>query len=80
MTATVTPLTRELDHRVADGIDVRLLWRPVDDRVVVEVHDEHTGEIFVLEVAQGEHALDVFRHPFAYAATRLGATPWALAA
>ena len=30
---------RELDHRVSDGIDVRLLWRPQDDRVLVAVAD-----------------------------------------
>jgi hypothetical protein len=30
---------RELDRRISDGIDVRLLWDSVADRVVVAVHD-----------------------------------------
>jgi hypothetical protein len=61
---------RELDHRSNDGIDIQLLWRPSDDRVVVMVVDERSGENFALEVREGEAAMDVFRHPFAYAAWR----------
>ena len=57
---------RELDHRCADGIDVTLLWGG-DERLVVFVSDERTGETFALE-APPARALDVFRHPFAYAA------------
>jgi hypothetical protein len=69
MNATTT-LTRELDHRVSDGIDVRMLWRRHDDRVLVAVADRRTGEAFSIEVADGERAAAVFRHPFAYAASR----------
>jgi hypothetical protein len=58
---------RELDHRVSDGIDVRLLWRPHDDRALVAVSDARTGEAFTLEVGPDQRALDVFHHPFAYA-------------
>jgi len=65
-----TSTLRELDHRISDGIDVRLLWRPADDRVLVAVSDARTGEAFTLEVGSGQRALDVFHHPYAYAASR----------
>ena len=65
---------RELDRRVGDGIDVRLLWRPHDDRAIVAVSDSKTGESFTIEVRDGQRALDVFHHPFAYAAARGGRT------
>ena len=61
---------RELDHRTADRIDVWLLWRERDDRVIVTVSDQNTGEGFQIEVRDGERALDVFHHPYAYAASR----------
>ena len=64
----MTDTFRELDHRVHDRIDVRLLWRARDDRVIVAVADEKTGERFSVDVRDDERALDVFRHPFAYAA------------
>ena len=64
----MTNTFRELDRRVHDRIDVRLLWRARDDRVIVAVADGKTGERFSVEVRDAERALDVFRHPFAYAA------------
>ena len=64
----MTDTFRELDHRSHDRIHVRLLWRARDDRVIVAVADEKTGERFSIDVHDGERALDVFRHPFAYAA------------
>ena len=64
----ITDALRELDHRWNDGIDVRMLWRQHDDRVVVAVDDEKTGARFSIEVPVGGDALDVFQHPFAYAA------------
>ena len=64
----MTDCFRELDHRSNDRIDVRLLWRPSDDRVIVAVADGKTGERFTVDVPEGESALDVFHHPFAYAA------------
>jgi hypothetical protein len=38
--------------------------------VSVALHDGKTGEGFEVEVGPGERALDVFHHPFAYAAFR----------
>ena len=68
MIATTSTLTRELDSRVSDGIEVRLLWRAQDDRVLVAVRDGRTGDAFAVEVADDQRALDVFHHPYAYAA------------
>jgi hypothetical protein len=73
MTATTAHLMRELDRRHIDGIDVRLLWNERENRVIVTVNDAKTEEAFTIEVREGERALDVFHHPFAYAG-RPGAT------
>jgi hypothetical protein len=70
MTTNQTAELRELDHRVSDGIDVRLLWRPYDDRVLVAVSDTKTGDAFAIEVGGDQRAMDVFHHPFAYAGNR----------
>ncbi len=61
-------ITRELDRRTADGIEVRLLWSQNDGRVTVAVTDTKNGEAFELPVREGELALKVFHHPYAYAA------------
>lgn len=61
---------RELDSRISDGIDVRLLWHSSDGHVSVAVHDRKTDEAFELAVGEGEQARDVFLHPYAYAASR----------
>jgi hypothetical protein len=68
MTSSTT--TRELAHRRNDGLDIRLLWDSESDQVTVALHDAKTGEGFELEVGPDERALDVFHHPFAYAAFR----------
>jgi hypothetical protein len=61
-------ITRELDRRTGDGIEVRLLWSQNNGRVTVAVTDTKTGEAFELPVREGERALEVFHHPYAYAA------------
>lgn len=60
----------ELHHRTNDGLDVWLLWREDDDRVLVAVCDDRTGERFVMDVRDGERPLELFHHPYAYAAWR----------
>jgi hypothetical protein len=70
MTAQILHQMRELDHRVNDGIHVRLLWSEDDGRVAVAVADTKTGDAFAVEVRDGDRALDVFQHPYAYAAWR----------
>jgi hypothetical protein len=62
--------TRELDHRTNDGLDVRMLWDPGENRVTVVVDDHRAGETFEIVVGPGDSALDVFNHPFAYAPVR----------
>jgi hypothetical protein len=59
---------RELDHRYSNGIDVTLSWCPTGNRLYVTVLDD-AGDSFELSVRPDE-ALDVFNHPFAYAAFR----------
>jgi hypothetical protein len=63
-----SPSPREVDSRTSDGINVRLLWHPADGHVSVAVHDTKTNEAFELPVGDGDLALDVYRHPYAYAA------------
>jgi len=70
MTTNQPAELRELDHRYGDGIDVRLFWRPSDDRTLVTVSDAKTGDAFAIEVGPDQRALDVFHHPFAYAGDR----------
>jgi hypothetical protein len=61
---------QELHARQADGIEVRLLWSEDDGRVAVAVADAKTGDAFVIDVRDTDKPLDVFHHPFAYAAPR----------
>ena len=68
MTQPCAYVTRELDRRTSDGIEVQLLWCQNDGRVTVAVTDTKTGEAFELPVRDGESALEVFHHPYAYAA------------
>jgi hypothetical protein len=75
MTSHANSTLKELDYRVSDGIEVRLLWRPEDDRALVAVADAKTGESFTLEVSADQRALDVFHHPYAYAPDGAGTTP-----
>jgi hypothetical protein len=62
-------LARELDHRHADGLDVWLIWQRRDDGLTVVVRDQRSGRGFDLDVGDAP-PLDVFRHPFTYAAKR----------
>jgi hypothetical protein len=58
---------RELAHRVTDGIEVSLLWESGVNRLTVSVFDERSGDVFQLE-ADPKRALEMFKHPYAYAA------------
>ena len=55
---------RELASRQSAGITVGLYWHPDGDEIFVEVADEQTGEIFVLEPPNSQ-ALTAFYHPYA---------------
>lgn len=66
---------RELDSRTNDGLEIRLLWDPADDRLAVAVADSKSGDEFGFEVSERERAREAFEHPFSYAAWRAGPTP-----
>lgn len=59
---------RELDSRVTNRMQVRLLWNQNDGRLWVSVLDTREGYLFRVLVGADERPLDVFHHPFAYAA------------
>jgi hypothetical protein len=60
---------RELAYRATDGLEIVLLWHQSSDGIMVAVSDERTGAYFELDAAP-EEALQVFDHPYAYAAAR----------
>jgi hypothetical protein len=62
----IAMMFEELDYRENDGIEVSLLWSRADNRLAVRVVDTKTDERFRLAV-RADDAMDVFRHPFAYA-------------
>jgi hypothetical protein len=61
----------ELSSRSGNGVDVALLWQQRDNTAIVFVVDRRSGEEFVLDVQENDNALDMFHHPYAYAASRL---------
>jgi hypothetical protein len=63
------PEVHEIDHRSTDGLEISLLWNETSDELSVRVLDSRTGESFELPAAKDD-ALDVFHHPYAYAAFR----------
>ena len=67
--ASDPPRVRELDSRVSDGLQVDLLWSDRKGRAWVAVADSRTGAEFTVPVRAGESPLDVFYHPYAYAAS-----------
>jgi hypothetical protein len=62
-------MTTELAQRENDGVLVRLLWHRQSDRLTVSVFDRRTDDGFELD-AEPSNAVDVFNHPYAYAAWR----------
>ena len=67
MTTSTHTSRRELAHRVADQIEVQLLWSTEDDTVSVAVCDHRDGVVLDFPVAR-DRAMHAFHHPFAYAA------------
>ncbi len=60
-------IPRELAYRESDGLQVSLLWWKADNSLSVSVVDSLAAEVFDVPV-DGHDALDVFDHPYAYAA------------
>jgi hypothetical protein len=65
MFTTTETVVRELDRRINDGFDVRLLWNSQTNRVFVAVEGRR-GDSLEFEVGAAD-ALEAFHHPFAYA-------------
>ena len=59
----------ELAHRRNHDFDVALYWNTKRDELFVLVEDIAAGDRFSIEAPRAQ-ALDVFNHPFAYAAAR----------
>jgi hypothetical protein len=59
-----------LAKRENAGIQVTLLWAKDTNAPAVLVRDNGTEDQFELSVEPGANALDVFEHPYAYAAWR----------
>jgi hypothetical protein len=59
----------ELAHRRNHDFDVALFWDTKNDELFVVVEDIGAGDRFSI-AAPRTRALDVFQHPFAYAAAK----------
>jgi hypothetical protein len=68
--APAGPARVVLAERKNAGIHVTLLWAEDTNSVAVFVHDDSTDDQFELSVEPGANALDIFEHPYAYAAWR----------
>ena len=62
-------ITQELLVRERDGLEVALVWRQDVDALAVVVSDQRVGATFEI-TAPRDRALDVFHHPYAYAAAQ----------
>jgi hypothetical protein len=68
--ATQQTWRTELADRESNGVSVRLYWSRSTGLVTVTVSDETNGEYFELVLSEFERPLEVFHHPYAYAAAR----------
>ena len=64
---------KELASRDSGSTHVALLWSRRLRRAAVVVEDEETGEVVELDVLCGDDPLDLYEHPWAYAARRRAA-------
>lgn len=61
---------KELVTRRSGTAEIVLLWSRRTHRAAVLLEDEATGETVELAVGPADDPLDVFNHPYAYAAAR----------
>jgi hypothetical protein len=66
---TETTAPRELAFRAAGGVEVALLWWERQGSLTVSVVNRPAGYAFGLDVGDAD-PLDVFHHPYWYAAAR----------
>lgn len=61
---------KELAARHSGTTDVALLWSRRRGRAAVALRDDARGDYFELLVEPGDDPLDLYEHPYAYAAAR----------
>jgi hypothetical protein len=61
---------KELASRHSGTTEVSLFWSRRRHRAAVAVFDEATGDYFELPIGEQDDPLELFNHPFAYAASR----------
>jgi hypothetical protein len=61
---------KELALRRSGTCEVALFWSRRTHRVAVKLEDDATGMTLELPLAESDDPLDVFNHPYAYAAAR----------
>ena len=59
-----------LASRHSGTTEIALLWSKRKHRAAIAVDDEATGEHFELEILPEDDALDLYNHPYPYAAFR----------
>ena len=68
--APAGPARVVLATRTNAGIQVTLLWVEDTNAAAVLVRDDGNDDQFELSVEPGANALEIFEHPYAYAASR----------
>lgn len=68
MTTDVLTSIQELATRTVAGLHVQLLWSAVERRAWVSVIDVTRDQTVNVPISSSQSPLDVFHHPFAYAA------------
>jgi hypothetical protein len=61
---------KELASRRSGTVEVALLWSRRTHRAAVTLEDTATGELVELPLAADDDPLDVYNHPYVYAAAR----------
>jgi len=61
---------KELASRRSGTVEVTLLWSKRTHRAAVTLEDATTGELIELPLRPADDPLDVYNHPYAYAAAR----------
>jgi hypothetical protein len=61
---------KELASRHSGTVEIALLWSKRTRRAAVTVEDTATGELIELPLTPTDDPLDVYSHPYAYAAAR----------
>lgn len=61
---------KELASRQSGTVEISLLWSKRRHRAAVTLEDTVTGESIELPLAPEDDPLDVYNHPYVYAAAR----------